>query len=345
MTTSFQFQDPTLETQWRAILLFGRNVASYKFALASSLLELGAPRRGDVIRLEELAVPFAGHVCRHLKEADRQATSSSSRFLDACRAFNRGERSQDELRDATVQLGFQNVIDAFHLVGMADVNDRFFVDDRKTAGGIRVTDSFRELVERSQAPNLILETESRWRLVETAWELSLPTCALQVVHDPVANTLNAQGRFRRRSITRTLPALNGYQKGRCFYCFQELRMDAEDGEAAEVDHFLPHTLAQHLPGTLGGMIDGVWNLVVACADCNRGPGGKFDRLPSVSLLERLSHRNEWLIASHHPLRETLMGQTGADADARRTFLRDAYQAAMALRPSAPWSEPRLGPEF
>ena len=37
---SFRYQDPTLETSWRSIILLGRNVASYKFALAKTLLQI-----------------------------------------------------------------------------------------------------------------------------------------------------------------------------------------------------------------------------------------------------------------------------------------------------------------
>jgi len=33
------------EAYWRSIVLFGGNVASYKFALAKSLLELAPPKR------------------------------------------------------------------------------------------------------------------------------------------------------------------------------------------------------------------------------------------------------------------------------------------------------------
>jgi hypothetical protein len=39
--TAFTETTPTLENFWRSIILFGRNVASYKFALGKSLLELG----------------------------------------------------------------------------------------------------------------------------------------------------------------------------------------------------------------------------------------------------------------------------------------------------------------
>ena len=38
--TEFQLNDPSLESQWRAIILFGKNSATYKFAFAKSLLEL-----------------------------------------------------------------------------------------------------------------------------------------------------------------------------------------------------------------------------------------------------------------------------------------------------------------
>ena len=36
--TNFQINDPSLESQWRAIILFGKNSATYKFAFAKSLL-------------------------------------------------------------------------------------------------------------------------------------------------------------------------------------------------------------------------------------------------------------------------------------------------------------------
>jgi hypothetical protein len=54
----FEDINPSLENYWRAIILFGRNVASYKFALAKSLLEVGK-QSGDIVTLEELADPFS----------------------------------------------------------------------------------------------------------------------------------------------------------------------------------------------------------------------------------------------------------------------------------------------
>ena len=93
---------------------FGRNVASYKFALGEVLPELGV-RQQTFVSLADLAVPCAAALCRHLKLEDKQTTSAQSRFLDACRSRNRGELDEAKLIETTVRLGFPNVIDAFHV--------------------------------------------------------------------------------------------------------------------------------------------------------------------------------------------------------------------------------------
>ena len=77
--TAFTETTPTLENFWRSIILFGRNVASYKFALGKSLLEL-ADQDSDTVSLGELAVPFARHLCEHLELSDKQGTFTRSRF-------------------------------------------------------------------------------------------------------------------------------------------------------------------------------------------------------------------------------------------------------------------------
>src|SRR5262250_3121286 len=97
----------TPENYWRAVILFGQNVASYKFALAKSLIEL-SERGQDFIKLEDLAEPFSRHIVEHLVRAPKQATSSSSRFLEACRLSAEGKLSKTELIGQTAKLGFSN---------------------------------------------------------------------------------------------------------------------------------------------------------------------------------------------------------------------------------------------
>jgi hypothetical protein len=98
---------------------------------------------------------FARHIGEHLKLADKQAMSQSSRFLDNCHRFNRGELSEEELTEVTVRLGFNNVIDAFHIVGNQELGVRFFADEQATpAKAIRLTDDAFRLTEVYQHRNL-----------------------------------------------------------------------------------------------------------------------------------------------------------------------------------------------
>jgi hypothetical protein len=322
--TRFYEIEPTPENYWRAIILFGRNVASYKFALAKALYDL-REHSSELVRLEDLAPIFAKHIAEHLKHSDKQTTSTQSRFLNSCRAFNKGEIREDKLVEETVRLGFQNVIDAFHNVHGAEISKRFFLDERKASNAIRITDEFYRLSKKPIIHDLYDETEARWRLVETAWNLNISPHIVQVIHDEASQSLQAVSASRQRvDITSARNALNGYQKGRCFYCFRSISIRSISEDLGDVDHFFPFKLkycAVEKP------INGVANLVLSCRECNRGINGKSDRLPSLPLLERLSRRNEYLIKSYHPLRETLMLQTGFTAEKRNSFLQAVYDCA------------------
>lgn len=337
---------PTIEDNWRGIVLYGRNVQSYKFALAKTLLEM-QPADGDLLKLEDLAPVYARHLTEHLQGVDKQGTAASSKFLDTCRGFNAKNNtvSQTELVDATVKMGFANVIDAFHRVRQSDVPAKFFLDERRDNGGIRITENFSKLAEKPQFVDLLQEAESRWRLVETAWELKVSRALVSVSHDFETEQLFAlDGKLRRKSVTSSRGALNGYQKGYCFYCFDGIHLDKDNDRKSfpEVDHFFPHTLKQQ---GFGQVIDGVWNLVLSCRDCNRGPKGKFASLPTEKLLNRLWTRNEYLIESNHPLKETLIRQTGERKTDRKDFIADFYSRAWACLLDRWEAEEKVEPKF
>ena len=109
--------------------------------------------------------------------------------------------------------------------------------------------------------------------------------------------------------------------------FRVVSIDPGAARLADVDHFIPHVLKREHGGLV---LDGVWNLVLAWTARNRGAAGKFARVPSRPLLERLHRRNEYLIESHHPLRETLLRQTGATNPERTSFLQGAWSAAKTV---------------
>ena len=322
--SGFLSREPSLEEYWRGIILFGRNVASYKFALAKTLLEL-KPESGQLLKLSDIAPVFARNIVEHIKHSPKQTTSLSSKFLKTCDAFSNNEVDHQTLFESTVKLGFNNVIDAFHIVGSGYVNRRFYIDERATNNGIKITDEFSMLLSNKQAPNLLFEAEARWRLVETAWELNLSRNVIAINHDSSTNELFTLDKSKRRkAVTSSRHALNGYQKGKCFYCDTDISI--QDDLNADVDHFFPHKLKYI--SEIGSVVDGIWNLVLSCVDCNRGVNGKFDKLPSLNLLVKLANRNECLIKSHHPLKETLIIQTGKSELDRTSFLNSIYQQSL-----------------
>ena len=126
----------------------------------------------------------------------------------------------------------------------------------------------------------------------------------------------------RVAVTSCRDALNGYQKGKCFYCFIDISIESGNVDLAHVDHFLPHILKE---GREIRNLDGIWNLVLACQACNMS---KLARAPQARYLTRLNTRNNYLISSHHPLRETLIRQTGNTDAGRYSFLNRSCQEAM-----------------
>jgi hypothetical protein len=118
--SNFLATQPTDENYWRGIVLLGRNVATYKLALAKSLLELGSAGK-TFVTLDELAIPYTRHLTTHLKHSDKQINARSSSFLDVCRRFSASEATQSQLIESAVNMGFNNVIDAFHIVNRGEV--------------------------------------------------------------------------------------------------------------------------------------------------------------------------------------------------------------------------------
>ena len=330
----FQENHPSRESYWRSVVLFGKNTATYKFALAKSLLKFVRKER-NIVTLAELAEPYSQYLCEHLRDAPRQTKNNSSTFLDACKRFNLGDAPKEKLLEVTEREGFKYVLDAFHKVNGKDV-PLFY---KKEKSRIVITDYALELNNLRFFENLVHETESRWNLVEKAWELGLTAGVLYVDDEVDDGKLIVKRLQRRILLTSARDALNGYQKGKCFYCFSDLDL-TPNSRMCDVDHFFPHCLFDVFPN---GNWNGVWNLVLACQTCNRGEKGKFARVPDVKYLERLHKRNEFLINSHHPLQETLMQQTGKHECNRTEFLYESDRNAISVLIHR-WQTPPQGEE-
>jgi hypothetical protein len=325
MTTQFQINDPSLESQWRAIILFGKNSATYKFAFAKSLLEL-IEQEKTKISLDELAIPFANSIVEHLKKSDKQGNAGSSKFLEGCRSYINQTITKEDLYSLTEKYGFVNVVDAFQNVNGGKILNPFYeknyIQGKKE---IVVTDNLLKIKELFQYRNLEQEIEARWNLVETAWNLQINPNLLEVKYDENKSLFFIESNLMRRiDITSVRDSLNGYQKGKCFYSYQDISINKNDQNICEVDHFLPHAnkLAH---SSVGANINGVWNLVLAESKINLN---KKAKIPEKRFLHRLFNRNEFYIESKHPLAETIINQTGSTKESRRRFLETQYNLAL-----------------
>jgi hypothetical protein len=327
MTTKFQINDPTIESQWRALILFGKNSATYKFAFAKSLLGLIEEQKTK-ISLADLAIPYADSIVTHLKTNDKQGNSSSSKFLESCRNYISGTISQEELYFLTEKYGFVHVVDAFQNINGGTIPDRFYEKDyRDCKKDLIITDNLLKIKELFQYRNLEQEVEARWSLVETAWNLQINPNLLEVKYDEEKSLFFIENDMMRRiEVTSVRDSLNGYQKGKCFYSFQDISISKNDARTCAVDHFLPHVnKIEH--ANLGANINGVWNLVLSDSVINLD---KSTKIPEKNFLERLFNRNEFYIESKHPLAETIINQTGQTRDLRIKFLEENYNLALSL---------------
>ena len=83
----------------------------------------------------------------------------------------------------------------------------------------------------------------------------------------------------------------------------------------EVDHVIPYNALKH---------NEIWNLVLAHSFCNQH---KSDNLPPLQFVNNLIQRNEYFIASSHPIKNTLIELLGATESLRRQTILNNYRYA------------------
>ncbi len=316
---------------FRAIILYGQNTASYKFALAKSLIEVARAEK-NFVSLDELARPFSQHIVEHVRGGKRQSLTASSKFLFGCQLFADGKIDEDQLVNLTKKYGFRYVIDAFpNLESNLENQPVFYHKAVRGTQGIDLTDNLHEMARTHQAENIIHEIEGRWNLVEASWTEQNPS--LLIEYDDV-DQLFVAGRSAsdrgyldshlRKAVTKARLPLSGYQKGKCFFCYDEISIDSNKPNTAEVDHFLPISLQSRVATTLHLNLNDIWNLVLACSKCN---GSKSNRTPKQEFLYDLERRNNYYISSKHPLGQTIMRLTGDTLQDRKNYLNSVFSIA------------------
>ena len=244
----YLLNDQSNESQFRSVFLFGRNVATYKFALAKALLDLSHQAK-TFVSLEELSPHYVKHLLEHVTMGKRQTTSPSSKFLSACMLYSNEQITYPQLLDVTTKIGFNNVIDAFHHIPNGKLNTSFF--EKSVQGrtpGIVLTDDLYQLGESQDFKNMQHEIEGRWNLVESAWNDK--NMDLAVRYDDIKQELFSLPKLtpesfinshNRISLTPVRKPLNGYQKGKCFYCFGHISIESNQADTCDVDHSIEYS--------------------------------------------------------------------------------------------------------
>ncbi len=312
--------EPTALSAWRMAILMGANTRTYKFALGAALLELAREGR-EAVSLDVLAVPYARFMLLHARDFPQAPNVDDLGEADYLRILTEESRGYAEtgsvserLVDATVQSVPGMVMKKFHnLRGSDGVPFRFY--EMKGRGANRLVQFSPALKTVAADPSRDVvdqELNARWSLVESAFDADI---GRSLVGSGLAVSSNSQhllDKVRRKSVTGTIPALIGFQYGRCFYCHESIE---EVGPFIHVDHVYPFSLMTRMHWR-GPDLNSLWNYVIAHDTCNLE---KSNSLPSEQTVRRLIVRNEAVIGSPHPLRRTFELILGNRSEQRMNF--------------------------
>lgn len=299
------------ESTLRTILLFGRNVSTYKFALADVLLNSTTKQH---LTYKDLRDDFLRELYHHHNKNPNQYQAGSNALTIAFNDYAIN-KDWDKLVKVAERNIYNNVFDAFHNVGGSTVKEEFSLFEHdKRSKRIVLTDNLLQLLESQDiAKQLAKENQARWGVVEEAWRNKLTPNLL--IHEKESNNIYSVGHLQERiNLRSAVNVLLPYQHGRCFYCNRILdkNVDKEEKNFPEVDHVIPHSAFNRYMALQNINSNGIWNLVIACKDCNRGDSGKFDAPPDQLFYENLIERNVLFTQEHkHSLKNTILLSIGA----------------------------------
>nr|WP_276541751.1 HNH endonuclease domain-containing protein [Bacillus infantis] len=217
--------------------------------------------------------------------------------------YNNGKLTRTQAIEKVEREAFNDVLRRFHTVDKQEVPVKFY---EKTKNGLVIFDNVFEIFSHKNNNLLNNELDSRWDLLEGAFEIKRTNSKL--VND-IRNIYLVNG-HERTDITKNRSVLNGYQNDVCFYCGEIMTEDD-----VHVDHVIPRQLLYH---------DEIWNLVLSHEFCNMQ---KSDNLPHRYYVEKLIERNEYFIKSNHPISNKLKLQLGKTSNQRKAYIDKIYSDA------------------
>ncbi len=291
----------------RTIVLFGNNVSTYKFALTNALLNRNS---SSEVKFSELRDDFVKELYFHYSKCPDQWVAGRNSLTEAFDQYKL-DSDWEKLINVAERNIYNNVFDAFHNVGGSTIQEKdiLFEKDSKSKKLI-LTDKLNAILENHALKEIMkAENQSRWNVVEEAWKNKLSPNLLEYLDGDFISVSKENERVNLRS---AVTILFPYQKGKCFYCNKQMSVDAskEQDHFPDVDHFLPHSFATRIE-LLGANINGVWNLVISCKECNRGSNGKFNAPAEKSFFEKLLKRNLFFTEEHrHSLKNSVLISLG-----------------------------------
>lgn len=306
----------TNEDYLKGIILFGLNTATYKMALAQTLLQAALTGKTE-LPWHELADLYFNLYLKRLEDNPMPQQGNAHRLTKMERIvkeYQSGAISKDGAVDKVGSTAFGDVVPRFQTIGSDKtiVANRFY--EPKMGKKLVLKDSLLELTE-PQIQTLQEEVVARWNLLEGAFSIAQENFVL-------ANDLRQiyleNGQFQRKGLTSNIPFLSGYQGNTCFYCSEPLNYDIH------VDHVLPRQVINH---------DEIWNLVLAHGDCNLMKG---DKLVGEHFIRKLIARNENIMGSNHPWRHKIQASLGTTKAKRASTLRRHYENVRTILGSYYW---------
>jgi hypothetical protein len=302
---------------WKGIILYGLNAATYKMALATSLLEF-AKSGENKISWDDLSASFYENYRQRLLDnpSPQQATPGRLTVLERIvNKENQGKLNRTQAIEEVGLAGFKDVIPRFQTIGRDAHIAKGAFYEFDFGKSISLKDELLHLGETSFV-ELSDEVEARWRLLEGAFSINHSQENFKLAND--IRDIYLHDGYKRTPLTHNIPFLSGYQGNVCFYCGEALGTDVH------VDHVLPRQIINH---------DEIWNLVLSHPDCNLQ---KSDKLVGPQFIEKLIARNENIMGSNHPWKRKIETLLGGSKAARISSVKNHYDLVKTARGRVFW---------
>jgi hypothetical protein len=210
----------TNEDLWKGIILFGLNAATYKMALAKSLLDFTKEGK-TTVSWDELSKSFLHQYQIRLKQKPMPQQGIPTRVSvmeRIIKSLENGTLSKTQALDKVGTIGLEYVIPCFQTIGLNRniVHDYFYGFD--FGKKLVLKDSILSFT-KDQITELEEELFARWSLLEGAFAINHSSYSLA---NDIRDTYIING-YDRINLTGNVPFLLGYQGNTCFYCGETMQ--------------------------------------------------------------------------------------------------------------------------